>query len=337
MSERSRTPKNPPGPRPEARRGGLWPKLRTAVGLGAVGLGAVGVATWLGRRTTAPSASGKSLPHPPPAPPPIDRLPDDVELAWIPGPQGAIRLGERHRDGKIDVVYLHGLGGRLEQWAAQLAALGPAIHGVAIDLPGHGGSDARTGEVSIPELAETVSATAEGLGLRRFVLVAHSLGALVALEYAHRHPDRVAGLFLVDPASDQTRLPEADRKRFLDAARQDPASEFPWQFRQLLSGAEPEVAAKVLESLGATPENVLVATLESGAAYSPLPALDSFGGPVWGVVSELNALPIALHRLSPAITTHYLGGASHWLMMDRPTEVQEIFWDFLEEVEARRS
>jgi pimeloyl-ACP methyl ester carboxylesterase len=44
------------------------------------------------------------------------------------------------------------------------------------------------------------------MGLRRFDLVAHSMGAAVAGHYAGDHPDRVNGLLLVDPAGDNPRL-----------------------------------------------------------------------------------------------------------------------------------
>ena len=49
-------------------------------------------------------------------------------------------------------------------------------------------------------------------------------------------------------------------------------------------------------------------------------------------MSELNTLPQSLHRLHPERPVRRLYGASHWLMMDRPDEVLEILWDFLEEI-----
>ncbi len=254
-------------------------------------------------------------------------------MAWIPGPSGSLRILERHPNGPLAVVFVHGLGGRLEQWTQLVAALGPGLRSIAVDLPGHGGSDAASdGDYSIAAIAAALGAVAEGLGLRRMVLVAHSLGGSVALEYAARHPERVAGVLLVDPNGDQSHVPEEQRRSFLEVLRGDPAREFPWYFRQILHGARPEVAERVLESLEATGDEVLIGYMEEVAEHSPIAALKSFGGPVLSVVSELNVLPQSLHRLQPELPVRHLYGASHWLMMDRPEEVLEILWDFLDEI-----
>lgn len=257
-----------------------------------------------------------------------------MELSWIPGSAGSLRIGERHRRGEIAIVFVHGLGGRLEHWSAQLAALGPALHGVALDLPGHGGSDPGRGD-SIPALAAAIGAVLDDLGLRRPVVVAHSLGALAAIEYAGGHPQRVAGLLLVDPSGDQSRLPEDERARYLESVRADPAAETAWSFRQLLVDASPAVADRVMESLEAVPAEVLLDALEGAVAYSPLPALERFGGPVRSLVTEFNRLPQSLHNLRPEIAVRAVAGASHWLMMDRPREVWAELVDFLEELRGR--
>ncbi len=69
-----------------------------------------------------------------------------------------------------------------------------------LDFRGHGESDpAEDGDYSVASLASDVAAVAEQLSLRRFFLAGHSLGAAVAIEYASHHPERVAGLLLVDP------------------------------------------------------------------------------------------------------------------------------------------
>lgn len=313
--------------RTKGRRRSLWPLL----GLGALGLAAV----WIGRRRP-PSERRRDLPPAPePEPPPglLYEPPDDADLAWIPGPSGSLRILERHQSGRTAVVFVHGLGGRLELWTPIVSALGPGLHAIAVDLPGHGGSDAAVdGDYSIPAVAAALGAVAEGLSLRRMVLVAHSLGGSVALEYAARHPERVLGVLLVDPNGDQSQAPEKDRLAFLEVLRGDPAREFPWYFRQILHGAREEVAERVLESLEATGDEVLLAYMEKVVDHSPLAALKSYGGPVVSVVSELNRLPQALHRLHPELPVRRLYGASHWLMMDRPEEVLEILWDFLDEI-----
>jgi pimeloyl-ACP methyl ester carboxylesterase len=258
-------------------------------------------------------------------------LPDDVALSWIPGPSGTLRVAERHPGGRLALVLVHGLAGRLEHWAPVIRGLGPGLRVLAVDLPGHGESDpARPPDYTVPALASSIAAVAEIFALRRMVLVAHSLGALAAIEFAGRHPERVSGLLLIDPSGDQSYTPPADREVLLEAIRKDPRGECEANYRHFLAAARPEVARRVLEDLEATPDDVLAGALEGSASYAPLAALERWGGPVASVVSELNDSPVSLHRLDRGLRVRHVPGASHWLMMDRPREVLEILWDFLE-------
>ena len=84
---------------------------------------------------------------------------------------------------------------------------------VALDLPGHGRSSTDVGAGDVPFLADLVRACMAALGLARPHLVAHSLGAAVALEIASRAPDSVRGLSLFAPAG----LGDSISREFIDA------------------------------------------------------------------------------------------------------------------------
>lgn len=71
---------------------------------------------------------------------------------------------------------------------------------------------------------------------------------------------------------------------------------------------------------------------ESVADYNPLPALQTYPGPVRCVISDLNTLAYSLHRLLPEMPLRQISGASHWLMMDRPDELWDALVDSLEEI-----
>ncbi len=266
----------------------------------------------------------------------MPRPPADIDSCWIPGPAGTLHVLERQPQGDLPVVFVHGLGGRAEHWSAQLEAAGPAIHAVAFDLPGHGRSDqAGDGDYSIPAAAAAIGAVADALSLRRVVLVAHSLGAHAAIEFAGAHRQRVAGLLLVDPSGDQTRLPEEHRRQLLAQLSRDPGEEIGWYFRQLLIGARSEVADRVLEDLAAVPPDIILSAIEAGTEHNPLPALERFDGPARSVISDFNDLPNSLHRLAPDLQITRLPQASHWLMMDRADDLWAVLVDFLDETEAR--
>jgi len=236
----------------------------------------------------------------------------------------------------LPVLFLHSLAGNGGQWALQLDHLRRSRRTVAVDLRGHGDSDpAEDGDYSIAGMAGDVAAAADQLGLRRFILAGHSLGSAVAIEYASRHPERVAGLLLVDPNGDMSRVPEAETRPFLEALRADPLGELESYFRQLVVGGDPDAARWVLEDLRLTHEGAIVPAIEGGMRYEPLPALARYPGPRLSIISDMNRLPYSLHKLLPDLPTRLMTGTGHWVMMDRPEVFNRLLDEFVDEVEGR--
>jgi len=105
--------------------------------------------------------------------------------------------------GRPGVLLIHGLSNTAWSWAPVARRL-VAVHAVvAMDLRGHGLSDAPTEGYDPETLAEDVIAAAEGSGLLaggddRVVLAGHGFGAIVAAWAAADLADRCAGLVLVD-------------------------------------------------------------------------------------------------------------------------------------------
>lgn len=98
-------------------------------------------------------------------------------------------------------LFLHGAGFDHTIWALLarwFAHRGSAV--LAPDLPGHGRSE---GEplASIAALAEWSAALIDAAGARKATLVGHSMGSLIALETAARHPEKVTALGLIAAAA----------------------------------------------------------------------------------------------------------------------------------------
>jgi len=93
------------------------------------------------------------------------------------------------------VVFLHGIGGDGTSWLQDLEALSSRYRAVAWDMPGYGGSPALP-EMTFPALAGALKDLLGTLGVDRAHLVGHSIGGMVALDFAARFPERVASLVL---------------------------------------------------------------------------------------------------------------------------------------------
>ena len=71
---------------------------------------------------------------------------------------------------------------------------------LALDLPGHGRSGGEPLR-SLPAMADWLRGLIESLDVPAVRLVGHSMGALISLELAARHPGKIAGLALLGAAA----------------------------------------------------------------------------------------------------------------------------------------
>jgi pimeloyl-ACP methyl ester carboxylesterase len=98
------------------------------------------------------------------------------------------------------VVFVHGAQHDHSVWILQSRYLAHHGYGVlALDLPGHGRSEGPA-LASVGDLADWVSAVQDAAGVKQAAIVGHSMGSLIALECAARHPDRVSKIALLATA-----------------------------------------------------------------------------------------------------------------------------------------
>jgi 3-oxoadipate enol-lactonase len=125
-------------------------------------------------------------------------------------------------DGPL-VVKLAGIAGGTGLYAEEMAAASAAGFRVAaLDTTGDRSDDPAPGPITWDALAEDVGRGLDALGSERAVLWGTSFGSLVALAFAARHPERVAGLLLCHPPeTGRLPRPQAALVRWA-AARKNP-------------------------------------------------------------------------------------------------------------------
>ena len=99
-------------------------------------------------------------------------------------------------EGETAIFLLHGVGGGKEAWAHNQSALaGEGFKTIAWDMPGYGASPAIQ-PCSNAMLAAALKDLIEHIGARRNVLLGHSMGGMIAQEFAALYPALVHGLVL---------------------------------------------------------------------------------------------------------------------------------------------
>lgn len=111
---------------------------------------------------------------------------------------------EEQGKGDLTLVFLHYWGGSSRTWKHVTSKLGSRFHTLALDHRGWGQSDAPAEGYALANLAADAEGVIRALGLKRYVLVGHSMGGKVAQLIASRRPAAgLAGLVLVAPSPPQ--------------------------------------------------------------------------------------------------------------------------------------
>lgn len=248
------------------------------------------------------------------------------------------QAGHLHIDdggsGGLPVVFLHSFGGSTAHWTAELGRLRPERRAIAIDLRGHGDSDApQSNDFAVESLANDVETAVDALELDAFVLVGHSLGGAVAAAYTGAHPERVAGLMLIgtpgksDPAMAEQVL------RSLDA---DFEGGMMQHTTGLLTNATPGVTARIRTEMARVPREQAMAIIDATFEFDPLPALRAYRKPIVLVDTPHGDGPTALHDQLPEIPRELIAGASHWPHLDKPAVFEPMLDRLIADAEKAR-
>lgn len=121
------------------------------------------------------------------------------------------------------IVLLHGFLGSLETWDYFSQQLSKRYRVICIDLPGHGRSECVGYVHRMERIADVVKEVMEELGLRRYVLVGHSMGGYAALAFAEKYPDNLRGLCLFhSTALADSPEKKLDRERAIRVVKRNP-------------------------------------------------------------------------------------------------------------------
>jgi pimeloyl-ACP methyl ester carboxylesterase len=259
-------------------------------------------------------------------------------LLSVNGAETFVATGGREFDPALPtVVLLHGAGFDHTTWALHSRWFAHHGYGVlAPDLPGHGRSSGAA-LATIADMADWTAALLEAAGATKARLVGHSMGSLIALETAARHPAKVSGLSLIGTAATMTVGPDLLRAAEAnDHAAIDMVSIWGLGFQAELGGSlAPGMwmhsgAQRVLEKCR---PGVLFNDLSACNAYQgALAAAAKVAVPATLILGERDMMTPAkagkaLAAAIPNAKTIVLSGAGHMMMVERPDELLAALQD----------
>ncbi len=261
------------------------------------------------------------------------------------------RIYVRVHDGEGDpIVLMHGFPDNLRLYDRLVPGLVPARRVVAFDFLGWGHSDKPSGyRARTKTQALDLEAVVDQLGLERFVLVVHDASGPPGIDWALRHPDRVAALVLLNTYYHWTpglRRPGAialySTPLLRNVARAivrrsddlDKRLYF-WQVGRFIR--DPQVKAELVARLysdfpasraafWALNDELLRAVV---ARRRMIPAMRSFARPVRIIFGDADPylnqrVARTFHGLFPTSELFLLPGARHYVQIDEPEEVARL-------------
>ena len=252
----------------------------------------------------------------------------------VNGRETFVATGGRDFDAALPaVVFLHGAGFDHSAWA--LHSRWFAHHGRAVlvpDLPGHGRSagpaPSSPALPSIAAMADWTIALLDAAGAKSAHLIGHSMGSLIALDAAARHPDRVTALSLIGTAATMTVGPDLlTAAEAGDQAAVDMVSIWGLGYAAELGGSLAPglwMHGSAQATLKRCPPGVLFSDLSACNAYQDaLASAARIKVPTTFILGERDMMTPAkagkaLAAAIPHAKTIVLPGAGHMMMAERP-------------------
>ena len=229
------------------------------------------------------------------------------------------------------LVFVHGWTCNADFWAPQMKDFG-SLHLIAVDLAGHGKSDKPHVPYTMDYLARSIEAVLTDANVKRAVLVGHSMGTPVIRQFYRVFPDRTGGLVIVDGAL-RMQFSEEDKNKFIAPLKADYKTVAPNVVEGILGPLkDPNMRTEIKTAMLSTPDYVAISAMDSmfdAKLYSTdpikVPVLAVLAkSPFWGPDTET-----FYRSLAPNLEFVMWDGVSHFLMMEKPQEFDQVVQSYL--------
>lgn len=227
------------------------------------------------------------------------------------------------------VVLTHGLGGRLEFFAAHVDALASRYRVLRWDLRGAGRSDKPQGPYSPALFARDLVGLLDHLEEQAVYVVGHSGGGVVAQRFALDYPERTLGLVLASTSSEVSakatlawnRLADTVEQRGFGAADRDPD---PRGFGPTFAAAHPNVVRALAEQTRENDPQAYAASARAFGAYHWTDELPELRAPtliLQGLADQMTPPggSVIMSRRLPRARLVMIPDAGHNLPIEMPT------------------
>lgn len=240
---------------------------------------------------------------------------------------------QSHGKGEEALVLIHGWSSNIDFWRDQASELAKRNRVIAIDLPGHGRSDKPETTYSMDLFARAVGAVMSDAGVKRAVLVGHSMGTPIMRQFYRKYPEKTLALIIVDGSL----RPFGDKKLMEGLLTGLRGPNFRETGKQLFAGMSgpnlpTEIQQRIQASFMNTPQHVVVGAME-GMADDSIWGLDQVKVPVLAVMAKSPFWAPDTEQffrgIAPKLEFQMWEGVGHFLHMEKPKQFNDAIIAFL--------
>jgi pimeloyl-ACP methyl ester carboxylesterase len=229
------------------------------------------------------------------------------------------------------LIFVHGWTCNADFWRGQLQAFS-TIPVIAVDLPGHGQSDKPRTDYTMAYFARSIEAVMRDAGVKRAVLVGHSMGTPVVRQFYRLYPEKTLGLVVVDGAL-RLFMPPAQMEAFAAQLRADYKTAGAQMIDGMLTPVKDEkLKSEIRAAMLSTPDYVALSAM-TGMADQKIYEQDQIKVPVLAVMAKspfwAADTESFMRSLAPDLEFHMWEGVSHFLMMEKADEFNKALQEFL--------
>ncbi|HEY5890598.1 MAG TPA: alpha/beta hydrolase [Acidimicrobiia bacterium] len=230
-------------------------------------------------------------------------------------------------DGGQTFLLIHGAFGRRSDYVRQIEYFSPTSRVIAVDLRGHGDSDAPESGYSISQFAEDVATLANGLDLEKVNVVGHSMGGVIAVELGSRFPELVGAIATLDSPSIIPGWHDQHTGPYGEAMHGPNYRQVLREFLDVASSAtdDAERRAESEASIERMSEHAIFGTWDAIGDWDPELALRDFRAPFLYLDHGQPDLDFDLLRtFAPQVVTGKTVGAGHRALLEVPDQVNAM-------------
>lgn len=245
--------------------------------------------------------------------------------------------------GDTALIFLHGWCGDRAYWKGQADVFAADYRVITLDQAGHGESGKDRKEWTVKSLAGDVDAVVKELGLKRVILVGHSMGGQVSLMAAKRMPGKVVAVIGVDTLQNaEFKMPEEATKKFLELFAADFKGTMRGGLPALLHGkTDPELKKWLISRAEMQDEKMAIALMRDlqgldakellKEAKTPVRCINSAGGFQFHTPTKVD-----VNKKYADYDAVLINDVGHYPMLENPMEFNQKLREVLKEFAVKK-